>query len=220
MKKISFTLMEVLIAMAIIGIIAGATANSIKNISANRSKLEFRNAYTHMTRTLDDIYSDSTIFPFGVTMCMTNPEEFVEAFKDRTAGAAVKKLYSSGYAFSTKQGSYWVVRRNPNLNVCYVNDVIDIDKADFWIVFDVNGLEKGPNCPYSGEDLGTNGGLMGACSGAPDTFKFGLTVSGKILPDTKINYDIISSFSTGVTHSRKVNLKDYIEENNLLKDNF
>lgn len=220
MKKIAFTLMEVLIAMAIIGIIAGATANSIKNISANRNKLEFRNAYNHMTRTLDDIYSDKMLFPANVNMCTVEQQEFVDAFMNLTAGANSEQSFSMGRAFSTKQGSYWVIRRNPKLKTCYTNDVADIDNADFWIVFDVNGLEKGPNCPYSGEDLGTNGGLMGVCSGAPDTFKFGLTVSGKILPDTKINYNIISSFSTGVTHSRKANLKDYIEENNLLKDNF
>lgn len=209
MKKIAFTLMEVLIAMAIIGIIAGATANSIKNISANRNKLEFRNAYNHMTRTLDDIYSDKMLFPANVNMCTVDQQEFVDTFMNLTAGASSKQSLSMGRAFSTKQGSYWVIRRNPALRTCYANDVADIAKADFLIVFDVNGPEKGPNCPYSGDDLGTNGngGMIALCPTTPDTFKFGLTVTGKILPDTKKNY-------------RSKDLKDYIEQNNLLKDNF
>lgn len=207
MKKIAFTLMEVLIAMAIIGIIAGATANSIKNISANRNKLEFRNAYNHMTRTLDDIYSDKMLFPANVNMCTVDQQEFVDAFMNLTAGASSEQSFSMGRAFSTKQGSYWVIRRNPALMSCYANDVADIEKADFLIVFDVNGPEKGSNCPYSGDDLGTNGGMIPLCLTTPDTFKFGLTVTGKILPDTKKNY-------------RSKDLKDYIEQNNLLKDNF
>lgn len=208
MKKISFTLMEVLIAMAIIGIIAGATANSIKNISANRTKIEFRNCYNHMTRTLDDLHSDKMLFPAKVNMCTLDHDSFVKAFFDLTAGAIKKTDLGTGYAFTTKQGSYWVVRRNPNVNTCYIVDVDDISKADYWIVFDINGLEKGPNCPYDGDDLGTDGGPFKFCSEAVDTFKFGITVNGKILPDT--------------THTYKGggNLTEYIEENNLLKDNF
>ncbi len=212
MKKISFTLMEVLIAMAIIGIIAGATVNSIKNISANRTKIEFRNCYNHMTRTLDDLYSDKMLFPAKVNMCTMDQQEFVTAFKDLTAGSTIEQTFSglgSGIAFTTKQGSYWVIRRNPELRTCHMTDVDDITKADYWIVFDINGLENGSNCPYSGKDLGTNNSDSRAiCPGAsPDTFKFGLTVTGKILPDTKQNYNLKT-------------LTEHIELYNLLKDNF
>lgn len=212
MKKISFTLIEVLISMAIIGIVAGAIANSIKNVSANKTKIAFKNCYTHMTRTLDNIYSDGEIFSrrYGtsqsdISMCRCNWKEFVDAFKDLTLVDTwdTTKSFSNGWGFTTKQGSYWVVRRNPNIMHCYITDVNDIDNADFWIIFDIDGPNKGSNCPYYGDDLNSENS---SCT-SPDTFKFGLTETGKILPDTKTYYN-------------DMNLKDYMEDNYFIKDKF
>ena len=63
MKKSAFTIMEILLAMAIVGVIAGATMNSIKNITANKVKTAFQNNYNHMQRTIATIVSDETLYP-------------------------------------------------------------------------------------------------------------------------------------------------------------
>lgn len=234
MRKCSFTLMEVLLAMAIIGIIAGSVANQIKNVSADKVKLSFKNNYLHMSKTIDSITSDENILPASifayndetgkgvrVTFCnavysldkngntVNDFKLFPRAFLERTGGVTNyteigNGFAGSGYTFDTKNGSHWVVRRNPKNMACHMNDVDDIDRTDFVMIFDVDGINKGSNCPYSGDNLDQD--YNGDCTN-PDTFKFGLTVNNKILPDTKTVYD-------GLT------LDDYIKEHNLLKDKF
>lgn len=234
MKKCSFTLMEVLLAMAIIGIIAGTVANQIKGVSADKVKLSFRNNYIHMSNTIDSIVSDENLLPASqfarnsetgkgvkVTFCnathsldrngnlISDPDIFSRAFLERTGGITGSShigegFIGAGYRFDTKNGAHWVVRRNPKNMACYMNDVDEIDRTDFVIIFDIDGINKGSNCPYTGENLDEE--YDGECSN-PDTFKFGTTISNKILPDTNPVYD-------GFT------LEDYIKENNLLKDKF
>ena len=47
MNKKAFTLVEVLLAMTVVGIIAAVTANSLGNITANKTKVAFQNNYKH-----------------------------------------------------------------------------------------------------------------------------------------------------------------------------
>lgn len=226
--------MEVLLAMAIIGIIAGTVANQIKGVSADKVKLTFRNNYIHMSNTIDSIISDENILPASqfarnsitgkgvkVTFCnashsLNNSGDIIEdfdiftrAFLERTGGVTSSThigsgFSGSGYRFDTKNGSHWVVRRNPKSMACYVNDVDEIDRTDFVIIFDIDGINRGSNCPYTGDNLDEE--YDGDCTN-PDTFKFGLTVNNKILPDTNTVYD-------------GYKLKDYMRVNNLLKDKF
>lgn len=237
MKKSSFTLMEVLLAMAVIGIIAGAVANQIKGISADKVKLSFKNNFNHMSQTIDSIVADENILPASHystyddktgkkerrTFCNAyyaldnngNTVEdfniFAKEFVNRTGGVtnqvtvgnAASMADSPGIAFDTKNGSHWVVRRNPQNLSCQTEDVDDIAKTDFIIIFDIDGIHRGSNCPYTGTNLSTE---VKSCSN-PDTFKFGTTVTNKILPDTKTVYN-------------GRNLSEYMRINNLLKDKF
>ena len=63
MKKFAFTLIEVLIAMSVIGIITAATANSIKNITTNKTKHTFQNCYNHIIQTVADITNKEELYP-------------------------------------------------------------------------------------------------------------------------------------------------------------
>lgn len=63
MKKTAFTLMEILIAMSIIGVLAVATMNNIGKAQANKTKEAFRNCYNHMEQTIASIMSDEVVYP-------------------------------------------------------------------------------------------------------------------------------------------------------------
>ena len=235
MKKSAFTIMEILLAMAIVGVIAGATMNSIKNITANKVKTAFQNNFSHLQRTVDTIISDETLYPAiywenqydsagkkrkvsiycgpsaedelnanGDTI--QNPNKFPMAFENLTGGV----LYSStinantaavGRVFETKNGSYWMVRKN--VMACMMLDTTDISQADFIFVFDVDGINQGSNCPYTGTDFTT---INTGCTN-PDTFKFGLTTNTKIIFDNKAYYN-------------GKNLETYMKENNFINQKF
>lgn len=234
MKRISFTLIEVLLAMAIVGVIAGATANSLKNVSANKVKVAFQNNYNHMQSTMDRIFSDENILPatyfsssydsagkavrnplcqwtYKINSAGESVEDFSvipEAFMDLTAGVLNSKVISGtgvGYAFETKNGSYWVVRKNPQNTTCNPDDVTDISKTDYIILFDVDGIYSGSNCPYNLS--ATNAGVTGSNCKNPDTFKFGTVTSYKLIPDTNAYYN-----------GKK--LETYMEENNFIQTKF
>ena len=240
MKKNAFTLMEVLLAMAIIGIIAGSVANQIKKVSADKIKLTFKNNYNHMVSTVDAIASDENVLPavFYTDLDRTTGKKakvsfcnatqsldasgnsvldfaiFPRAFMERTGnivtsssiGNKSNMTSSPGFRFTTKNGSYWVVRKNPLSMVCHVNDVDNADQADYVIIFDIDGLDQGTNCPYTGENLNEVTVEESDCSN-PDTFKFGTTINNKVVPDRNTYYD-------GYT------LKDFLKTNNYLKDKF
>ena len=211
MKKYAFTLTEVLIAMAIVGIIAGATINNISKVTADKLKLSFLNCYKHMTTTVSEITSDSTILPEIFTdttdstghrkrqsICNTkisinedgtvndNSYIFTKAFLDKSA--VMKYSTTNSYktiSYTAKNGSYWVVKYNDDTN-CYEGDTKEtIDKSDIYIIFDVNGLNEGPNCPYTGESLSTE---VNSCQIA-DTFKFGITNEYDLIEDTEEKYN-------------------------------
>lgn len=230
--------MEVLLAMAIIGIIAGAVANQIKKVSADKVKLTFKNNYNHILNTVNAIASDENVLPatyyttydsttgkkIRLNFCnaiysLSNAGEsvidyaiFPRAFVERTGnilssediGTKSDITTAPGYRFTTKNGSYWVVRKNPKSMVCRTIDVDNADEGDFVIIFDIDGINQGSNCPYTGvnldEILGTN------CSN-PDTFKFGTTINNKVVPDKNTYYN-------------NRTLKDYLETNNYIKDKF
>lgn len=63
MRKKAFTIMEVLLAMGIIGILAAATINAMGKMQANKTKVAFENCYRHMVETTNSLIADETNFP-------------------------------------------------------------------------------------------------------------------------------------------------------------
>ena len=193
MKKIAFTLMEVLMAMSIIGIIAAATTNSIKNVSTNRTKLTFQNAYNHLTQTVAGIVSDENIYPNVVsltridptghaarsTMCELNVD-FINAFRDATKYIPNTVTgVDKGIGFDTPSGVYWVVRRQKDS--CQATNSNNINKssdADYMILFDINGPGEGTNCPYN---ISNPTASPASCNN-PDTFMFAVNCNNDIIP--------------------------------------
>lgn len=210
MKKIAFTLMEILLAMSIIGILAVATMNNIGKVQANKTKEAFRNCYNHMEQTVASIISDESIYPhvlfpgnldssgklrrYPIRMFNYNESTgvgsfsntahsnmFPSVFMDRSSTTSTS-VSSPYYRFTLKNGSYWVVYYNDSQ---LSGTVTNISNSDYIIVFDVNGRNNGSDCPYSGENL-TSGPTN--CS-KPDTFKFGLTYDNRIITDSNSVYN-------------------------------
>lgn len=209
MKKTAFTLMEILLAMSIIGVLAVATINNIGKVQSNKTKEAFRNCYNHMEQTVASIISDESIYPYvrwGSTLDSTgkvrrypirtfNMTEDISYFMGTNGtsmlfphvfiskSATTSKLISGPCSNCTlKNGSYWVLCYNSSQSE---GKITDISKADYTIAFDVNGRNNGTDCPYSGSEL-----KSGPVSCAkPDTFKFGLTYDNRIITDNRQVYD-------------------------------
>ena len=221
MYKKAFTLVEVLLAMTVVGIVAVVTANSLGNISANKTKTAFQNNYKHLVQTVNEIVTDETLYPKiidfdnvdetgrneRVSMCKYNTKLFPKSFLDLTNTvtntAIIKSSITYGYSFDTTGGSYWVVKKRTEDNTCLSSgDTNLLTSADYTITFDVNGPTEGSNCPYSGSDLATS---TAACS-SPDTFKFGFSYNNKIIFDNATVYN-------------GQNLKNYIDTQHFINSN-
>ena len=217
MKRMAFTLIEVLLAMAVIGIIAAATVNSIKNVTSNKTKLAFRNAYNHAVQTVNAISTDETIYPNVIntssgdkkghfekrSMCELSESvglDFPKEFRDASKYQDSKNIVNDrGYAFDTPGGIYWAVYKQ--YSSCHRGDTTYISGADYIIMFDINGPYEGTNCPYNILNP-TNDGSN--CTN-PDTFKFGIAP----------NNDIIRDNSLSVYNNKS--LTDFIKDNDYLQ---
>lgn len=211
MIRKSFTIMEILLAMSIIGILAAVSINTMGRMSANKIKVGFQNDYRHMVETINSILADETRLPIvsdgnydstghsrlvplrnlvemdettGVTTA--NNRLFTRLFAEESTNATNSSVITNGYKFTSKNGSDWVVLYNTENQNQISGTVDDISKADYFITFDVNGIYEGPNCPYN---IKNNNTPSGSNCKTPDTFKFGLTYDNKILPDTNLYYD-------------------------------
>ena len=194
MNKKAFTLVEVLLAMTVVGIIAVVTMNSLSNISANKTKMTFQNNYKHMIEVIDAIVTDETIYPRieldsldingrteRVTMCNYDSGLFPREFVNHTKVMTQTEI-TGGFSFETSTGSFWVVRRNPEQANCSRDG-----EGDYVIIFDVNGRGEGTDCPYTGADLSTES--EGTCSN-PDTFKFFLGAGTRtVVMDDALKYN-------------------------------
>lgn len=153
MKRFAFTLAEILIALIIVGIVSAAVISSLNGVTKNTNKPAFQKCYTHMTNTLNDMLNDKLVYPdipvssSDLTLLgfsndyledgSTSAFKFVDQFMNRTIGAS---LYSSGTDykdFTAQDKSYWQISTIKTSN----------NKKYHYIYIDVNGLDKGPNCP-------------------------------------------------------------------------
>ncbi len=218
MIRKSFTIMEILLAMSIIGILAAVSINTMGRMSANKIKVGFQNDYRHMVETINSILADETRLPIvgsssydetghsklqplrnlvemnettGVTTSARGifPKLFLEASNATNVNSITSANQIYGYQFTTKNGSDWRVIYNRHNDKQLDGEVSDIMKADYLITFDVNGKYEGPNCPFNmGTSMTYQHDGSDGCKN-PDTFRFGLTYDNKIMPDNRTKYN-------------------------------
>ena len=102
--------------------------------------------------------------------------------------------YISGYVFSNDECPSWNSGSSSKYDLYTV------------ITIDVNGQNKGPNCPYSGSMSGTGFTTTTSSCLKPDTFKF------FIYPDAEIGFDNQGYYNG-------TNLETYLANNHYLDSN-
>ena len=215
MKKTAFTLMEILLAMSIIGVLAVATMNNIGKIQSNKTKEAFRNCYNHMEQTVSSIISDDSVYPkvnwdttldstgnirkYPIRMFILDGSNTIGHFGS-TNSQSMLFPYLVLDRSATTEKSYTIVlgscyraslKNGSDWAICNNNSskssgtVTNISQADYTITFDVDGKNNGNDCPYSGTDFSTG---PTNCT-KPDTFKFGLTYDNRIITDNNSVYN-------------------------------
>jgi len=205
MKLKAFTLAEILIALIIVAIVSGAVISGLKGMTAYSNRPAFQKCYNHLTQTVTDMLNDKMAYPdipiseSNLTLMglLNNYKEdgtvdenkFYNEFKSRTLGSVTATpTVSSSKAFVAQDKSFWQITNQTN-GTADPYKVIEID---------VNGLDKGPNCPNAFGPYET----PSTCPD-PDRFDFYVFRDGTV----KVNAN-----STGYGASKQKQL-DFLKDN-------
>lgn len=197
-KITAFSLGEVLVTLAIVGVIAALILPTIKQMQPDRQKMLFKKAYTNVERVVTEIINDDYLYP----------EATGYVGLDNTTSVT---LNDTSYGGSNKFCKLFALKLNninsddDDINCPYgalsdgsagtpsftTNDGIEFYipnttfATDTTISVDVNG-EKAPNCKYSASSCST-----------PDRFEIIVSADGGI----EVEGDLEKSFlkSTSVT---------------------
>ena len=198
MKRFAFTLAEILIALIIVGIVSAAVISSINGLTNNIHKPAFQKCYTHMTNTLSDMLNDKLIYPdipvssSDLTLQgfsnnyledgSTSASKFADQFRSRTLGAVeTTTSKQSAKAFIAQDKSFWIITNATNSTTSYN-----------VIAFDVNGIDKLPNCPITLDSANT--ATSNNCKD-PDRFQFRIDKDGSISIDDLNGYNGTSQYN-------------------------
>lgn len=166
MKK-GFTLAETLVALAIIGVIAGIMIPAVQNVRPNKEMVMFKKAYYLAGKNISEIVNDESLYPET-----DDPETFGLANTEKVqfrgnwyqgntkfCGLLAAKLNTTcnGGSFTTADGMVWTVRNS------------DFRNGQTVVRVDVNGgnveCSDTANCTK------------------PDQFRFVVNKDGRIRPD-------------------------------------
>ena len=192
LKKIkAFTLAEVMVVLAVMGILAAIMLPTIAGIRPNKNKAMFKKAYYIAERLVFEMVNDESLYPTtSDTVGLDNTYEaklYDETFKgtDKFCKLFTRKVNTTsatincvanravptnaGPSFTTSDGIDWYMP-------------ITSFRNDAVIYVDVNGREKDPNCQY---DANT-------CK-RPDIFQIKVKKDGKMYVDGTIESKYLGS---------------------------
>lgn len=220
-KLKAFTLVEVLLALAIVGVIATVTANQLRKMQADKIAISFQNCYNSMSSAIKNMYEDEVNYPkisTGIYDSEGNMKlvgfanfngyttvdgqigfdglKFAQLFADEIGAEYVisSDLSKFGMIFSAKNGSDWLVQ--------VPKPALSEESSYIVIIFDTNGKQEGPNCPMQLQFVDDTS-VPGINCAKPDRFRFYVSANGKITPDTAKIYN-------------NEDLETYIQDNHLL----
>lgn len=180
MKK-AFTMPEVLVALAILGVLASITIPTISAQKANGDKVMFRKAYILTQEKVKEMLNDEVLYPYDtVRFGFKNTDEVKYNGKTYTGSTKFRNIFKSNFkimkdGIDFKEGSF---SSFPNSYKFQTEDGIiwyipsgNFSSGSITITIDVNG-EKKPNCMYN----------LRTCQ-KPDQFNLVITNRGDVGPD-------------------------------------
>lgn len=205
-RKIGFTLAEVMITIAVLGVLAAILIPAVMNTSPDQSKVMFKKSYYTLEKTVQAMINDDTYYPAEqidagtgkslgfnyatISAGMNVPagnNKFCYLFSQsvNTIGTVNCTALSSGtgtFSFQTADGIMWYFTK--------WDFPFDVNEDnDSLVVVDVNG-SRVPNCGAS-----VTGGADVACPSGKtqDRFKIGIRYDGKIRIFDAAGQDILAN---------------------------
>ena len=186
MKNRAFTLAELLITLAIIGVIAAVLAPAVGKLKPDQNKTLYLKSYDALSSAVTKISKDASLYSpyyeykgmrynvqhYPLLNTTAGIDKSFDKYKDDTKLGHILKDMLGGNAndsvsnFTTSNGVNWNISASETV---YPATASDGFKFRNRVEIDVNGI-KGPNSIY------------GANVQKPDRFVFYITADGKVLP--------------------------------------
>jgi prepilin-type N-terminal cleavage/methylation domain-containing protein len=160
MKKRAFTLSEILVALAVIGVVAAITSPMITGLMPDKQKIKVLKMYKVINDINNELLDDTTLYHSGSDNtdinCVglgcdsidgLNSYEGIET--DKYGALLVSKLYASDIktnqsdgliTFSTSDGTTWMIDNVDNSSNAFRKITVDVDQST-----------KGKDCIYSND---------------------------------------------------------------------
>ena len=174
MKKFGFTLSEILVTIAVIGVISSIVVPMVGDILPDQDKMKVLKCYKTIVDTNNELLNDPSLYwtpddedclGFGCVQKPIDPKykdnnnifgvnKYLLLFADKLENDVDSSLFpsKSGVKFNTPDGLYWTLTAASN--------------GEYNMTIDLNGSE-GPNASYS-------------TTQKPDIFTFKVSESGKV----------------------------------------
>lgn len=206
MGKRGFTLSELLIVLAVTGIVAAIILPVIDGLMPDKTKINYLKAYDELGSNIKSLVTDTSLFPIllkeGTTdidvsqyPLINNTQPLRAPFKDDTKYSGEKKLcniiaytfgadscrntsYPDKSSFTTSNGIEWWISQTKR-EIDPDNNTI-LYQTDIYV--DVDSSKKSSNCMY-GESNCKN----------PDRFKFLLAADGRLVPADPVGIHYINT---------------------------
>lgn len=187
----AFTLAEVMITMAILGILASVLLPAVSKVRPNENKALFKKAYYVAERVVGELINDDNLYPVmeGTTVGLDNLDEVQYISKkysdtDKFCKLFAAKVNTINDTVNCVAGSATPTDSNvPSFitsdGIMWYMPITDF-KADKSITVDVNG-EKRPNCSFSTTCV------------KPDRFQIWIQPDGKMYVNGEKEKEYLSS---------------------------
>lgn len=167
--KNGYTLAEVLVTLAVMGVIAGVIFPVVSKNAPNKEMLGFKKAYSIIDRATKELINDETLYPSDNGFADTSFVRFngrTFSGESKFCGLLAAKLGTAcqNETFTTADGMFWQV---PNTDFA--------NNGNITIIVDVDGVNKGENRVESVNSI------------KPDRFRINVTSQGHVNLNNGIN---------------------------------
>lgn len=213
----AFTLTELMIALAVIGVLVAVVTPAIMRTRPNKNKMMIKKSYYEAEKIVSSLINDETLYIDGRDACNSQAEASARGdcnwgFDDYNSVVYDGETYANGTKFPGLFGAKLNFRTSDTTNWIYTTSDGVIwylsGTANQWghtntskpsnitngsIIIDVNGAD-GPNCRQNGRNQ-----VNATCTGSAadfDQYKIDISVTGKMTIDADITNSRAADFVT------------------------